>query len=452
MKKNYQIKIVILAFGVAFSLLGAVNISSYHNSTKLIESDDKVKHTYKVLKTLSDVFVAVTEAEAIFSEYTLNPNKEALKIYNLTVEKIKIQIKMIEQLTAKVPAQQQRLIILENLLKEHIYVYQTSMETPKKNQNQLKFESYNVEKKSNSNQIRLLIGEMQRQEEKLLEKWVQQYESTIQARMLIEILGTLLSFSIFFGVYGLLFQQMLKRQKAESIQLILTQEKEISELKMRFFSMVSHEFRTPLSIILGSAQLLAETNEYGFENKKIKNLERIQSSAKLMKKLLDDILTLTRAEAGKLEYQPKEIDLEEFCLNLIEDIKLGNFSQHSINFFSQTPRRYAYLDEKLLYSILTNLLSNALKYSSKDQKVTFTISEEEKLLIFTIKDEGIGISKEEIQQIYEPFYRSIEVKHIAGTGLGLAIVKKCLAIHGGQLFIDSQLGSGTTVIAKIPQP
>ncbi|MHC5731850.1 MAG: sensor histidine kinase, partial [Nostoc sp.] len=108
----------------------------------------------------------------------------------------------------------------------------------------------------------------------------------------------------------------------------LAQEKELSELKLRFFSMVSHEFRTPLSIILGSAQLLAQSNQQWTEEKKLKNLYRIQSSARSMNQLLTDILTLTRAEAGKLEFHPELIDLEAFCINLIEDLQFSNQQQH----------------------------------------------------------------------------------------------------------------------------
>jgi signal transduction histidine kinase len=197
--------------------------------------------------------------------------------------------------------------------------------------------------------------------------------------------------------------------------------------------------------------MLAESSQPWSESKKQKNLHRIQSSARLMTQLLTDILTLTRAEAGKLECRPELVDLESFCLNLVEDINLDSEPRHSIKFVSQGHCTHALLDEKLLYSILGNLLSNAIKYSPQGGNIHLILSCEPQAVIFQVKDEGIGIPKEDIEALYEPFYRSKNVGNIVGTGLGLAVVKKCLELHGGQISVESEVGSGTTFTLKIPQ-
>ncbi len=442
-------KVIAGGFGVAFMLLGMVSFSSYQNATQLIESDDKVKYTHRNIQLLTEVLTTFIDAESGRRGYLLFSDAEELERYYVSVQKIEKKIKVLREITANNPAQQQRLNKLENLLSQRIHLYQNSIDSfPNKPPQP----TLVVETKENQQRIRNLIVEMQKEEEGFLEKWVKEYESTIQTRMLIEWLGTLLSFAILFGMLGMLYRQTIQRQKAETIQRTLAQEKELSELKLRFFSMVSHEFRTPLSIILGSAQLLAESNnQQVLDEKRLKNVSRILSSAKLMTQLLTDILMLTRAEAGKLECQPKSLDLEYFCLNLIEDIQLSNAAKHPINFVSHTKITHANLDEKLLYSILGNLLSNALKYSPESTPIDFILSTEQKNVIFQIKDQGIGIDERQLAQIFEPFFRGTNVEMIVGTGLGLAVVKKCLELHKGKIFIESKLGVGTTFTVKITQ-
>lgn len=441
-------KVIAGGFGVAFMLLGLVSFSSYQNATKLIESDDKVRYTHRNIQLLTEVLTSFIDAESGRRGYLLFSDAEELDRYHISVQKIEKKINNLRKITAKNPAQQQRLNKLENLLYQRINLYQNSVDSfPNKPPQPILV----VETKENQQLIRNLIAEMQKEEEEFLEKWVKEYESTIQTRMVIEWLGTLVSFAILFGMLGVLYRQTIQRQKAEIIQRRLAQEKELSELKLGFFSMVSHEFRTPLSIILGSAQLLAENNNQQADEKKLKNINRILSSAKLMTQLLTDILMLTRAEAGKLECQRKSLDLEYFCLNLIEDIQLSNAAKHPINFTSETKISHANLDEKLLYSILGNLLSNALKYSPEGTPIDFILSTEQKNVIFQIKDQGIGINERQLGQVFEPFFRGTNVETIVGTGLGLAVVKKCVELHQGEISIHSELGVGTIFTVKITQ-
>jgi signal transduction histidine kinase len=152
-----------------------------------------------------------------------------------------------------------------------------------------------------------------------------------------------------------------------------------------------------------------------------------------MNQLLTDILTLTRAEAGKLECKPEAMDVEAFCLNLVEDIQFSGLTGHSVKFISKSHCTRVYLDEKLLYSILSNLLLNAIKYSPQGGDIYLILICEPEATVFQVKDEGIGILPEEQQEIYEPFYRGQNVENIVGTGLGLAVVKKCLDLLSGFL-------------------
>jgi PAS domain S-box-containing protein len=241
-----------------------------------------------------------------------------------------------------------------------------------------------------------------------------------------------------------------EQKRSQEICYALETEKELRKLQFRFFSMASHEFRTPLSTILVTTQLLVNSEQELPMEKRQRNLKRIEITAKHMTQLLNDILTFNRAETGELELEPTLIALHRFCSHLIEEMQLNSGSQYVLKFSTKGKIKAVYLDEKLLYSILTNLLSNAVKYSPKGGEVDLTLIYQENEIIFHIQDYGIGIPLEYQQQLFEPFYRGSNIGNIAGTGLGLAIVKKYLDLQGGKISLDSQVGKGTLAIVSIP--
>jgi signal transduction histidine kinase len=169
-----------------------------------------------------------------------------------------------------------------------------------------------------------------------------------------------------------------------------------------------------------------------------------------MIQLLDDILTINRAETGKLEFNPTWLTLEKFCPNFLEEIRLSSGAQHTITFVCQGPCRDAYLDEKLLRSILANLLSNAIKYSPQGGNVDFVLKCELGNAILRIQDYGIGISTADQKQLFEPFHRGKNVRNIPGTGLGLVVVKKCVDLHSGSITVNSEVRVGTTITVTLP--
>ena len=241
-----------------------------------------------------------------------------------------------------------------------------------------------------------------------------------------------------------------EQKQAEEISRALAAEKELRRLQLRFFSMVSHEFRTPLSVILGSAQLLKVCVHTWSEEKKLRNLSRIETAAKNMTQLLDDLLTINRAEIGKLDCHPQSIDLEKFCIRIIEEFQLTIGSKHRINFIVNQTCPTAKLDEKIMRFILNNLLSNSIKYSPEGGLIDFVLMCNEQEAIFQIQDQGIGIPPEDQNHLFELFHRGKNTVNIPGTGLGLSVVKKCLDLQGGKIAITSEVGIGTTVTVTIP--
>ncbi|PSB25552.1 ATP-binding protein [Chlorogloea sp. CCALA 695] len=233
------------------------------------------------------------------------------------------------------------------------------------------------------------------------------------------------------------------------MQIALDKEKELSELKSHFVTMTSHEFRTPLATILSSADILQKYSHKLREEQKFTHLQQIQTSVKHMTQLLNDLLLLGKAAAGKLQFEPTPVDLIRFCQALVEELKLINDS-YTITFANQGNGTTAYIDEKLLRHILTNLLSNAIKYSSPGGTVHFELIYQAGEVSFHIQDHGIGIPQADQAQLFEAFHRASNVGTISGTGLGLAIVKNSVDLHGGTIIIASEVGVGTTFTVTIP--
>lgn len=241
-----------------------------------------------------------------------------------------------------------------------------------------------------------------------------------------------------------------RKQVEAEICNALLQAQELNELKSRFVSMVSHEFRNPLNSILASTQILERYSEQWSQEKKQEFFERIKIGVKKMTELLDDVLVIGEAEGGELEVKPAHFDIEKFSWDLVAEMKLSTGTQHAIAFVSEGQCANACLDKKLLGHILTNLLSNAIKYSPQGSTVNFKLTYQDGEIIFQIQDQGIGIPSEDIGRLFESFHRATNVKNIPGTGLGLAIVKRCVDLQGGKITVVSEVGTGTTFTVTLP--
>ena len=229
----------------------------------------------------------------------------------------------------------------------------------------------------------------------------------------------------------------------------LSQTQELSELKSRIISTISHEYRTPLTIILSSSEFLEYYGHKCSPEKQNKHFNRIKSTVKHLTDLVNDILLIDKIQAGKLDFQPQPLNLLEFCRELVEVI--NNIStQHTLLFSAQGNCTNACTDEKLLWQILTNLLTNAIKYSPQGGDVLFELICQPHQGIFCIQDSGIGMSLTDQKNLFSPFERGKNAGNIPGIGLGLAIVKKCVDLQAGSLDFDSKLGYGTTFRVTLP--
>lgn len=263
-----------------------------------------------------------------------------------------------------------------------------------------------------------------------------------------------------------------QRAEAEAVQA-LEKERELSDLKSRFITTASHEFRTPLSIVLTSAELLERLGTDCTEERRSRYLSKIRDAVRSMTTILTDMLTLGKASAGTLEFHPTSFDLKKFCHSLLSDFQLDppklpktggerhrslvlEYAPHSVD-ADKASRTQVELDPELLSLILSNLLNNAIKYSPKGGEIRLSIDFESvedgsALVLFRVQDHGIGIPAEDMPRLFESFHRAKNVDTIPGTGLGLAIAHQCVKLHGGEIQIESELAQGTTVTVTLPLP
>lgn len=451
MKWSFQGKWIATGFCLTLLLMGLVSFASYKNITEIKQSANRVQHTYEALSTLTDFYAAMTVAESGRRGYIFLGSRQELERYQTAVKNMESEIRTLEHLIHNSSSQQQRLGMLNSLMTQRLALLKQSIELYQKDKLAFQTQAEITEKSVKIREkILKFLADIQAEEQRYLKRSLQESRSSIHYRTIIEIIGTILSFVVVSSLCFILYHQWVKREKVEILERSLAQEKELGELKLRLFSMISHEFRTPLSVILLSSQLLREILQELVDETQLKNLSRIQASAKLMNQLITDLLTLTRAEAGKLDFNPQLINVENICLNLLEDLQIFDTRMIKIKFKKSGRFSRANMDEKLLNSILSNLLLNAIKYSPEGGDIYLILNCEQETTIFQVIDKGIGIAKDEQQKIYEPFYRGQNVENIVGTGLGLAVVKTCVELHQGEISLDSEVGVGTTFTVTIP--
>jgi len=238
-------------------------------------------------------------------------------------------------------------------------------------------------------------------------------------------------------------------QSQEELNQALDKEKQLNEIKSRFVSMASHEFRTPLSTVLSSASLLSKYVEKEDQDKRNRHIDKIRNSVKHLNEILEDFLSLGKLDEGKVESNISEMDLKECILETIDEMRPFLKKDQEIEEF-YTGRSVIYSDKKLLRNIVINLISNAIKFSNDGSRITITVSANDEETEIKVRDEGIGIGVEDQQHLFTSFFRAGNALNIQGTGLGLHIVKRYTDLLGGSLDLNSILDQGTTVTISIP--
>lgn len=246
-------------------------------------------------------------------------------------------------------------------------------------------------------------------------------------------------------------QEVLVRKKAEDeARKALDKERELNELKSRFVSIASHEFRTPLSTVMSSASLVGQYTDRKEAEKVHKHVARIKSSVNHLTSILNDFLSLGKLEEGKVDVKKEPIHTSDFLKEVKEEITHTLKSGQILNVDFDPSVVYLNSDARILRNILFNLLSNASKYSEENKTINIECFPNKKTIGFTIKDEGIGIPQEDQKHMFDRFFRASNAGNVQGTGLGLNIVRRYVELLDGTISFSSEFGKGSIFTVLIP--
>ncbi len=249
----------------------------------------------------------------------------------------------------------------------------------------------------------------------------------------------------------LILKEALQRleQSQEELNEALDKERQLNEIKSRFVSMASHEFRTPLTTVLSSASLLSKYTTAEDQEKRNKHIQRIKNSVNNLNDILEDFLSLGKLNEGRVDTKPEKVNLNEILADTVAEMKA--ISKRGQQFIIDCPGDCdAFTDKKLLRNILINLISNAIKFSDEGKTITIKGKTAGDKTIISVADQGIGISEEDQEHLFSSFFRAANAANIQGTGLGLHIVKRYVDLLGGGVALQSELNKGTIVTFSIP--
>ena len=255
------------------------------------------------------------------------------------------------------------------------------------------------------------------------------------------------------GTVGIAHDITIRKEIEKNLRESLLKERQLNDMKQHFISMVSHEFRTPLTVIKGNIELLECDPLYSENEQARKSFSKVKENADRIVTMLNNIMILSLDEKRKKIFNPEPVMLLPYCSEIVEDTGqlFGNPQRVNLINSPDIKQDSEYMiDRELMRHTLVNLLTNAVKYSPDGRAADFFIDRDEKHLIFTVADRGIGIPEEDLKNMFQNFMRASNVGRIKGTGMGLAIVKKCVDIQGGSVDIESRLDFGTKVTVKVP--
>lgn len=236
----------------------------------------------------------------------------------------------------------------------------------------------------------------------------------------------------------------------EELSRALAKEKELNKFKARFTSMMSHEFRTPLSVIRSGSDLLRHFGDRMTDERRMEHLNDIVEQVEQLVSLLDDILAISRADSVGLDFHATPIDLEERCKSIARRIQQNAAETHRIVYSGIGAPLMTMADGKLIGQVISNLLTNAVKYSPAGGAVYLDLIRTDEQAEIRVRDEGIGIPESDLEHLFERFHRASNVGEIAGTGLGLVVIKHAVGLHGGTIGVESRVGEGTTFTVTLP--
>ena len=245
-------------------------------------------------------------------------------------------------------------------------------------------------------------------------------------------------------------QALAALREQDELRRALDKESELRDVRGRFISMLSHEFRTPLASIQTSLDLLDQYSARMPEENRAERFARMRSQIKEVTELLDEVLMLMKTDTVGMDFHPETIDVVALCKSVIEQTRQNDDQEHVFVCNTNLPDLVVHADPKLMRYALRNLMSNAVKYSPPRSTISVHLLCQNGQFVIRVSDQGIGIPAVEQNRVFETFFRAANAHDLPGTGLGLAITKQAMDLHGGALELESAVGVGTTFTMKLP--
>lgn len=386
-------------------------------------SDSKINNIeseagFRAIFQYSSIGIIVTDGKGVIS--LMNPSAEQLFGYRM------------DELIGKTI----EVLVPENLRSKHVEHRHVYSQKPKGRPMGLGMDLHARKKDGSLFPVEISLGHFEVGEEKMAMAFITDITKRLAAELELKKIN----------------EELEDRIHERTLELTeaLNREKELNEMKSRFVSMASHEFRTPLSTILSSISLVERYLEPGNEEKRLKHIERIKSSVKNLTDILNDFLSLDKLEQGKVEVEKTQFDLQDFAREVADEFN-GMLKPGQRIKYVHKGENEIIQDKRILRNVMFNLLSNASKYSDEEKEIFLETEIANGVATLTVKDHGIGIPDDEQKNLFGKFFRAKNALNIQGTGLGLNILKRYIELMNGSVQFKSKLNEGTTFLVQFPQ-
>ena len=465
--RRLPVDAALVAFFGTLLVLGSIYAALFVNIQRLIAHSERVTQTYRVINRIDDLRIALADAVRTSRSYIMNGSAARLDRYTRIQDQIHRAVSDLRTLTAEHTAQQERIARIAKPLDLFLAFHQHLID--------LRFTGRQAE----AAQLTLsgdeqaldrgaedLLLEMKTDEITLLQKRTSEVEGAAVRFTAVLFGGFVLSLGILYLVYRHLRNEVSARKRSErklsraSLELQAANEaladrnrevERASRMKSEFLSRMSHEFRTPLNGITGYSELLAEESAGPLNETQRRFLGHIETGAKHLVELINEILDLSRIESGRIELQRENVPVSEALAEVAPALR-PLAAAKNIDMEERAQSVVVHADRVRLKQILFNLLSNAVKFTRPGGQVWIESSTDHLFVTISVSDTGIGIPREEQEWVFEDFYqvRANLSSPSEGTGLGLAITKKLVALHGGRIWVESEQGKGSRFIFTLP--
>ncbi len=466
-------------FGLALLILAGICVVSYRSTEGLIAHGTQVGHTHAVIDNLDELHIQLLEGESAARAYVLSGEESVLAPYQDAGKRIDQTLSSLAMLTRDNPAQQQAIMALRALTAERLHWQEETIRVRRTQGHEVASQLFLTGRGVRlMNQLQDLIEHMKATELTLLDQRSREARQDAKASTLAVLGGSMLSLAILLAVYRGLLRQIARRKRSEEEARNLNKELEwrietrtaelsasyrelelrnqeverANRLKTEFLARMSHELRTPMNAILGFSELLSEEAEGPLNETYKRFVSHIQSGARHLLTLINDVLDISKIEAGRTELRCEDFGAADALSEVLSVISpLADVKKIRVN--SQVERDVQVCADRTRFKqILYNLLSNAVKFTPEGGSVWIANSQDEDRLSFTVSDTGLGIAPEEQEAVFQEFHQvgttTSGVKE--GTGLGLAITRRLVELHGGAIRLESEPGRGSRFTFTLP--